>query len=115
VTYQDYGTRRADAKIIVDRFLNESSDHPAAASISTAMKHYANAGSFWGMYFSSDYSHDFLPLSDPLVAAYAKIYPEIESEANTIGNKKIIYLPRALNAMWKKASESISEARKVVR
>lgn len=115
VTYRDYGPRRADAQVIVDRFLNESPNHPAAAPISTAMRHYANAGSFWEVYFSNEYRNDFLPLSDPQVAVYAKIYPEIESNAFTILGRKMIYLPYALSVIWNKASESISEARKVMR
>lgn len=115
VSYRDYGSRKADAKVIVDRFLNEFPKHPAAIPIAAAMEHFADAGDFWSIYFSSDYKHDFLLVSDPQVQIYAKQYPEIESKATDIAGRRMIYLTYALNAIWNKASESIGEARSAMK
>lgn len=115
VSYRDYGSRKADAKVIVDRFLNEFPKHPAAVPIAAAMEHYADAGGFWAIYFSNNYTHDFLLLSDPQVAIYAKQYSEIESKATDVAGRQMIYLPYALNAIWNKASESIAEAKSAMK
>jgi hypothetical protein len=114
VSYRDYGTRKADAKIIVDRFLNEYKQHPAVDAIKEAMAHYDAAGVFWQMYFD-DYGDYFLPLSDSQVARYAKIYPEIEAKREYIGGRKLISLTTALNIIWNKASESIDKARSILK
>jgi hypothetical protein len=115
VSYRDYGTRAADAKIVVDRFLNNYPKHPAVGPIADAMMHYKAAGSFWEIYFSNDYDHDFLLLSDPQVALYVNSYPEIESKATDMSGRKMIYLAYALNIIWNKASESIAKARSVLK
>ncbi len=115
VSYRDYGPRKADARIIVDRFLREYPKHPVAIHINEAMKHYEAAKEIWYKYNFIHEGAKNLPIS--FLSVFVDQYPEIESEAsftNDFGEKRIILSP-TLNIIWNKASESIERARSVLR
>jgi hypothetical protein len=114
VSYRDYGTRKLDTRIIIDRFLNEYKQNPAADAIKEAMTHYENAENIWQDYFSgTDNSNDFLPYSD--VAIYEQFYPELKEQVKIIVDLHMIYLPTALSIIWNKASEAIDKTRSILK
>ncbi len=110
VSYRDYGSRRAEAAIIVDRFLNDYKSHPSAVPMSAAMMHFKSANDLWEIYYSNSYSHSFMPPRDPLVSIITDLYPEIKAKEISKG-EHLIYLPEALSIIWNKASESIDTTR----
>lgn len=53
ITYRDYVPRVSDAKIVVDRYLQEPDASPVKTSISEAMQFYVFAGAVWNAKITS--------------------------------------------------------------
>jgi len=124
VSYRDYGPRKADTRIIVDRFLNEYKENPVADAIAEAMAHYEAAGSFWKIYFSDNgmtHRNNILLSDETEVKYYLNLYPEIKTKMDEIMsqlNEKeshYVSLSVALSVIWGKAGEAINKARSILK
>jgi|GEM_PF-3908732 len=117
VSKSDYATRKASAMVDLDRFTNEyGKNTPIAAKLTEAMAHYSLAGDLWDAYFSNRaYKYSLLKADDPIVLAFLKTYPEMQSDV--VSNELVgrcLPLSPALSRIWARASQSVEEARKLL-
>lgn len=120
VTYRDYGPRATDAKIIVDRYVEEdkADPEPVKASIAASMKYFTLAGSAWSASISRGGNYSFV--LDPAVKECAVAVKAI-GEGGRFGGGGLsqatidgIALSVRFQVLWSCAADKLAEAEKLL-
>jgi hypothetical protein len=123
VIYRDYASRVTDAKIIVDRYLQDdkSDNDSVKAAIAGAMNYYTIATRAWSASFPGANSEALMP--DPAIHECVTAMKEIERRRKDLGqlykdsprkdSLDGIYLAAHFSSIWPCASDKIAEAERL--
>jgi len=121
VTYRDYGPRATDAKIIVDRYVDEDKADPAPvkAAIAGSMKYFTLAGSAWSASISRG-GGNYRFVLDPAIKECAAAVKAI-GEGGRYGGGGLsqatvdgVALSVRSQVLWSGASDKLAEAEKLL-
>jgi hypothetical protein len=109
LSYRNYGEQVGNLKVTLDGFAQNpgAKEHPVYNDLSEAFVHYDTALNVWRNYINSDATHNFFRAS----SSYGNLLiSEYQVETQNIVGQDYIYLPKALNKIWQKASEKVKLA-----
>jgi hypothetical protein len=126
ISYRDYGPRATDAKIIVDRYVDEDKADPlpVRSAIAASMRYYTLAGNAWSALISRAGNYGFVV--DPAINQCAAAQRAIEEGRASMGRlgggaggldqstRDGISLSVRLQVLWSCAGDKLAEAEKLL-
>lgn len=114
VSYRDYYSPLADAKVEVDSFVkgaNGTYNKEFSVHIIQALTHYEVAGSIWNMRFSD---RGRAPDDMAITQGFLDLYPQASTRTRMSGNTRFIEYSTMLSIIWGEARNEISEAERAL-
>ena len=121
ITYRDYGPRATDAKIVVDRYVDEdkTDQPPLRDAIAASMRYYTLAGSAWSASISRGGNYSFA--ADPAIRRCAAAESAIKEGRSGFGRGMLdeltldgIALSVRFQVLWSCAADKLAEAEKLL-
>jgi hypothetical protein len=112
----DYNKRKADAQIVVDKFINEhGAENKFSQNLLESLACYDLARSLWDEYIKSNYSNNFIPTDNDLVILLLNGDTELKKLVTKITDKEYIYLDDGLNLYWCRAADLTAKSRQILK